>query len=222
MSSMLIITKENGTARQLQSELKNRGFDCLVASLKEKIVERITREAPELILLEMDGPVSQTILRDVTGSSRIRRKSPIMAILTIETLNQPDYYLGVDDFVVHPYDIRELAARARLLTQKYSNKAEILHCGDLVIDLANCEVRVTGKIVELTFKEYELLKFLANDSGRVYTREALLNKVWGYDYFGGDRTVDVHVRRLRSKIEISGQTFIETVRNIGYRFKKCK
>ncbi len=76
-------------------------------------------------------------------------------------------------------------------------------------------------MVELTFKEYELLKFLARDRGRVFTREALLNKVWGYDYFGGDRTVDVHVRRLRSKIELSGQTFIETVRNIGYRFKKA-
>ena len=96
----------------------------------------------------------------------------------------------------------------------------MIRAGDLVIDLANCEVRVEGKIVELTFKEYELLKFLAKDRGRVFTREALLNKVWGYDYFGGDRTVDVHVRRLRSKIELSGQTFIETVRNIGYRFKK--
>jgi DNA-binding response OmpR family regulator len=97
---------------------------------------------------------------------------------------------------------------------------ETIQCGDLVIDLANCEVRVGGKVVELTFKEYELLKFLAKDRGRVFTREALLHKVWGYDYFGGDRTVDVHVRRLRSKIEDSGQTFIETVRNIGYRFTK--
>ena len=76
------------------------------------------------------------------------------------------------------------------------------------------------KVVELTFKEYELLKFLASNRGRVYTREALLNKVWGYDYYGGDRTVDVHVRRLRSKIEDSKRTFIETVRNIGYRFIK--
>ena len=72
----------------------------------------------------------------------------------------------------------------------------------------------------LTFKEYELLKFLARTSGRVFTREALLNRVWGYDYYGGDRTVDVHIRRLRSKIEDSSHTFIETVRNIGYRFRK--
>jgi len=77
-----------------------------------------------------------------------------------------------------------------------------------------------GRIVELTFKEYELLKFLMNDRGRVFTREALLNKVWGYDYFGGDRTVDVHVRRLRSKIELSDIEYIETVRNIGYRFTR--
>ena len=74
-------------------------------------------------------------------------------------------------------------------------------------------------MIELTFKEYELLKFLASHQGRVYTREALLNKVWGYDYYGGDRTVDVHIRRLRSKIEDAKHTFIETVRNIGYRFK---
>ena len=77
-----------------------------------------------------------------------------------------------------------------------------------------------GRIVELTFKEYELLKLLASNSGRVYSREALLDQIWGYDYYGGDRTVDVHVRRLRSKIEDSTHTFIETVRNIGYRFKK--
>jgi DNA-binding response OmpR family regulator len=81
-------------------------------------------------------------------------------------------------------------------------------------------VTVNGALVELTFKEYELLKLLAANRGRVFTREALLDKLWGYDYFGGDRTVDVHIRRLRSKIEDAEHTYIETVRNIGYRFKK--
>ena len=95
----------------------------------------------------------------------------------------------------------------------------MIKCGGLIIDLARCEVTVSGVTVELTFKEYELLKFLASNKGRVFTREALLNKVWGYDYYGGDRTVDVHIRRLRSKIEVSDYSFIETVRNIGYRFK---
>jgi DNA-binding response OmpR family regulator len=86
--------------------------------------------------------------------------------------------------------------------------------------MTTCEVTVNGSIVELTFKEYELLKLMASNPGRVYTREVLLNKIWGYDYFGGDRTVDVHIRRLRSKIEDSGHSYIETVRNIGYKFIK--
>ena len=98
--------------------------------------------------------------------------------------------------------------------------SELIKCDGLVIDLAKCEVTVDGRVVGLTFKEYELLRFLASNRGRVYTREALLDKIWGYDYYGGDRTVDVHIRRLRSKIEDSKHTFIETVRNIGYRFKK--
>jgi two-component system alkaline phosphatase synthesis response regulator PhoP len=146
----------------------------------------------------------------------------VIALMTLETLNRPEDYQGVDDFLVWPFDTRELIARAKRVLQKNISQDEIIRAGDLEINLAHCEVRVEGKIVELTFKEYELLKFLAHDRGRVFTRETLLNKVWGYDYFGGDRTVDVHVRRLRSKIELSGQTFIETVRNIGYRFKRAR
>jgi two-component system alkaline phosphatase synthesis response regulator PhoP len=222
MSSILIIAKENENARKLQAELSRWGFTSSTATLKDKIIEQIIQEAPELMILEMDGQVSQTILHEVITSSRIKRKTSIIALITVETLDHSDEYSGVDDFIVRPYNNRELVARVRRLLQRNVKEDEILRCDDLVIDLANCEVRVRGKIVELTFKEYELLKFLAKDRGRVFTREALLNKVWGYDYFGGDRTVDVHVRRLRSKIEIWGQTYIETVRNIGYRFKKGK
>ncbi len=220
MPSVLIITKESETARRLQTELSTGGFVFLTGSLKDKIVDRVIREAPEIIILELDGQASQSILHELTGNLRIKRKAPIVVLMTAETLNHPDDYMGVDDFIVCPYNGKELAARVRRLVQKNIHQEEIINCGDLVINLANCEVRVEGKIVELTFKEYELLKFLARDKGRVFTREALLNKVWGYDYFGGDRTVDVHIRRLRSKIELSGQTFIETVRNIGYRFIK--
>ena len=95
---------------------------------------------------------------------------------------------------------------------------DIIRCGDLVIDSVKCEVSLSGKPIILTFKEYQLLKFLASNKGKVFTREALLNKVWGWDYYGGDRTVDVHIRRLRSKIEDINHSFIETIRNIGYRF----
>jgi DNA-binding response OmpR family regulator len=161
-------------------------------------------------------------LHDLTDVNKIRRKVFLIALMSAEMLDRPNEYLGIDDFIIKPYDNRELVVRARRLLQRNVKENEMLRCEDLVIDLANCEVRVGGRIVELTFKEYELLKFLAKDRGRVFSRETLLNKVWGYDYFGGDRTVDVHIRRLRSKIEVSGQIFIETVRNIGYRFKKGK
>ncbi|UCD09779.1 MAG: response regulator transcription factor, partial [Dehalococcoidales bacterium] len=116
----------------------------------------------------------------------------------------------------------ELALRIKRILRRevVPDDHETISCEDLLIDLASCEVSVEGKKVVLTFKEYELLKFLAGNSGRVFTREALLDKIWGMDYFGGDRTVDVHIRRLRSKIEKHGQSFIETVRNIGYRFRK--
>ena len=105
-------------------------------------------------------------------------------------------------------------------TNTVSNSDELIRRDDLVIDLARIEVSVAGRPIVLAFREYELLKFLASNPGRVFTRDVLLDRVWGYDYFGGDRTVDVHIRRLRSKIEDSGHVFIETVRNIGYRFKK--
>jgi DNA-binding response OmpR family regulator len=222
MSSLLIVAKENETARKLQTELSGWGFECSIAAFKDKITEKVGREGSELVILEMDGQASRMILHELTDASKIHRKLFIVALMTVDTLEHPNEFLGVDDFIVMPYDARELVARARRLLQSNVKENEILRCDDLVIDLANCEVRVGGKIAELTFKEFELLKFLAKDRGRVFSRETLLNKVWGYDYFGGDRTVDVHVRRLRSKIEIAGQSYIETVRNIGYRFKKGK
>jgi DNA-binding response OmpR family regulator len=220
MASALIVTKEPETAGKLQNELSKAGFTCLTAGINDRIVDRVIREAPQLVILELDGQASQSALQALTSSSRIRRKAPILVTMTADTLDRSNDYLGVDDFIVRPFQNKELLARARRLLQKTIKQEEVLRCGDLEIDLAHCEVRVQGKIVELTFKEYELLKFLAQDRGRVFTREALLNKVWGYDYFGGDRTVDVHIRRLRSKIEFTGQTFIETVRNIGYRFTR--
>jgi DNA-binding response OmpR family regulator len=128
----------------------------------------------------------------------------------------------VDDFVIEPCDVKDLELRVRRLlhTGSEGDGDQVVRCGDLAIDLAKCEVSVAGKQIELAFREYELLKFMATNRGRVYSRAQLLDKVWGYDYYGGDRTVDVHIRRLRSKIEDVDHTFIETVRSIGYRFKE--
>ena len=94
----------------------------------------------------------------------------------------------------------------------------LLKIGDLMIDLDRYEVTISGRRISLTFKEFQLLALLASNPGRVYSREVLLNQLWGYDYLGGTRTVDVHIRRLRSKIEESGHSYLETIWNVGYRF----
>jgi DNA-binding response OmpR family regulator len=129
--------------------------------------------------------------------------------------------LDVDDFGVMPLSGEELARRVeRALWRRHGIGSEnAVTCGALHLDLANYRVTVDGEPVVMTFKEYELLRFLAMNAGRVFTREQLLNRVWGYDYFGGARTVDVHIRRIRSKIEVRGHSFVETVRNVGYRMK---
>jgi DNA-binding response OmpR family regulator len=95
---------------------------------------------------------------------------------------------------------------------------QLIKVGELVVDQANYAVYIAGQPLELTFKEYELLRFLATHRGRVFTREALLNQVWGYDYYGGNRTVDVHIRRIRAKLGTPYEDLVETVRNVGYRF----
>jgi two-component system, OmpR family, alkaline phosphatase synthesis response regulator PhoP len=220
MPNIFLVAKEIGIGKKLYSLLSNQGFTVALSTGKDKMVERVIREIPQLIMVEMNGYASQEILHGLTFKSGIQSHIPIIALVTSENLDRPEDYLGVDDFIVWPCDDKEIIFRVKRLLQRNSLTEETIRCGNLVIDLANCEVRVGGKVVELTFKEYELLKFLAKNRGRVFSREALLNKVWGYDYFGGDRTVDVHITRLRSKIEESGLVFIETVRNIGYRFTK--
>jgi DNA-binding response OmpR family regulator len=151
---------------------------------------------------------------------RRKRHLPVLALVSTDGIGCVGSNLEVDDFVVRPYDLTELVTRTKRIIDWIDNteNEDLIRCGDLVIDVAKCEVSIGGRLFALTFKEYELLKFLAKNRGRVFTREALLNEVWGYDYYGGDRTVDVHIRRLRSKIEDSTHTFIETIRNIGYKF----
>jgi len=219
VANILLVAKEKDGVRKLQESLTERGYACSIATFKDKIVERVIREIPDLIIVETNGQ-APAILRDLIRGIKMKHKAAIIALLNETVLGRPEDYLDLDDFILQPVNLPELDLRIKRLLKKQFGQSEIIRSGELYIDLANCEVRVAGKIIELTFKEYELLKFMVKDRGRVFTRETLLNKVWGYDYFGGDRTVDVHVRRLRSKIETTDQTFIETVRNIGYRFKR--
>ncbi len=127
----------------------------------------------------------------------------------------------VNDFVMLPADAEELITRARLVLKRTGAQdgADVIRSGELVINPTTYEVLLRGRRITLRFKEYELLRLLATNLGRVYTREILLRQIWGYDYFGGTRTADVHARRLRSKIENGVDSFIETIWNVGYRFK---
>jgi len=219
MPRLLIIAQDGKPLAELCSGLVENGFDCPIASFDEKVTELLSRHSPEILLVEVDARVSA--VRELILRLKKESSLPVIALFAGEIPDDFSSYIEVDDFLSSPYDARELAVRIeRLLNKSQKTSGELIKSENLVIDLTNCDVTVGGKVVELTFKEYELLKLLAANKGRVYTREDLLNKIWGYEYFGGDRTVDVHVRRLRSKIEGPTDTFIETVRNIGYRFKK--
>jgi DNA-binding response OmpR family regulator len=132
---------------------------------------------------------------------------------------------GIDDVILDTCSPAELEARLRLACSRTAIEPaedaglpEEIRTGDLFIDEASYTVKVRGRTLDLTFKEFELLKFLAQHPGRVFTRAVLLQEVWGYDYFGGTRTVDVHVRRLRAKLGAEYEAMIGTVRNVGYRF----
>jgi DNA-binding response OmpR family regulator len=130
---------------------------------------------------------------------------------------------GVDDVLLESAGPAEVEARLRMAIGRISQAAaedvpDEIRSGDLSIDEATYTARLRGRVLDLTFKEFELLKYLAQHPGRVFTRAQLLQEVWGYDYFGGTRTVDVHVRRLRAKLGTEYEALIGTVRNVGYRF----
>ncbi len=222
MYSLLIIAEESDGIMELYSGLARKGFACSVIPDGDRAIKRVARDPPDLVLVDIDGSSAGYRAWDLFQKTGSESSPPVIALISKEVLDSPGAELEVDDFAVKPCDVNELALRVRRLLKRTRSidAGEVIKRGDLVIDLARCEVSLGGRLVELTFREYELLRFLAASKGRVFTREALLNRVWGYDYFGGDRTVDVHIRRLRSKIEDASHTFIETVRNIGYRFKR--
>ncbi|MFB3879993.1 MAG: winged helix-turn-helix domain-containing protein [Armatimonadota bacterium] len=149
---------------------------------------------------------------------RLLSKSPIIALVFEQEGPRLDLSLGFDDLILSPYRLSELAARLRLVRWRTELQAnpDTLKIGALTLNPATYEVFVGRSPVELTLKEYQLLLFLMRNAGRVFTREQLLDHVWGQDYYGGTRTVDVHIRRLREKTEAAGELF-ETVRGVGYR-----
>jgi DNA-binding response OmpR family regulator len=216
---VFIIASESEQAKKLRVELTRGGFDCLIMSHDNEAIEQITGQSLGVMLLDTDEATFDSEAWEQAQQMKQEKQIPLIALVSRDKLNGLDP--RIDDFVVKPYEANEVMARIKqIMKQKGSIDSEdIIKCGDLVIDLAKYEVSLDNKLILLTFREYQLLKFLASNKGKVFTRESLLNQVWGWDYYGGDRTVDVHIRRLRSKIEDPTHTFIETVRNIGYRLR---
>lgn len=222
MPDLVIVGRHNEILARLQMALSRKGFVCSLVDYDEDIAEYISNQSPDVVIAEINSYQPDNLAREYIKEIKLRTSLPIIALVSDEILEGMDVDQSIDDFISTPYNTIELALRIKRILKRevVPDHHETIGCEGLLIDLASCEVSVDGAKVELTFKEYELLKFLAGNRGRVFTREAILDKIWGMDYFGGDRTVDVHIRRLRSKIEKHGQSFIETVRNIGYRFRK--
>jgi DNA-binding response OmpR family regulator len=191
------------------------------------------RTAPAEASALLDAPPADAVLvdgrRDLVQTKSLCQllrttgiACPLIAIVTEGGLAALSSEWGVDDVMLQTAGPAEVEARLRLSIGRIASDGEGLpgeiRAGELTIDEATYTARLRGRVLDLTFKEFELLKYLVQHPGRVFTRAQLLQEVWGYDYFGGTRTVDVHVRRLRAKLGAEYESLIGTVRNVGYRF----
>ncbi len=221
VGNILIIGDQNKQGAELRDALKREtNFAVHIASKNGISAPAVLEREPDLILLNPKASYSE-ILDFYFTLKKDPQVHDVPAVLLLDEseMRSADLPSGIQEVLYRPLRIPEAVARINLLfkrTHKVDQK-NVIQRGKLSIDIAKYEVRVGDMKIDLTFTEFELLKFLCSNPGTVFTREVLLNKVWGYEYYGGTRTVDVHIRRLRSKIE-GKSVFIETVRNIGYKF----
>jgi len=187
---------------------------------QESLADAVAKGSPEVVILDLrGGDEALAIEKNLIGSYDQVAEAPRLAVVpSAESEELRSKY--ITDFILDPYEVSELAVRiSRLLNRAAASRGRKLLCADgLEIDIESFEVTVEGRQLALTFKEFELLRFLAAHPGRVHTREALLNQVWGYEYFGGLRTVDVHIRRIRAKLGMKHENLIQTVHGVGYKF----
>jgi len=216
----VVIVDATEELQPIAAALAAAGYEAHSAPLARVLDPLPSGAAPAAMLFNLTGRPDLTAVRTLLRSPQFPSNVATIAIIRGDQLATFDVTTGFDDFVVYPALDDEIAARVRrgIWLKSGVEGDNILRAGDLQIDIANYKVFVAGRPVDLTYKEYEVLRFLATNRDKVFTREALLNRVWGYDFYGGARTVDVHIRRLRSKIEDAQHRFIETVRNVGYRF----
>lgn len=224
---ILIVDDEKNIVDILKFNLTKEGFTTLEAYDGEEAIKTALNEDPDLILLDImlpkaDGFTVCRKLREAISTPIIMltaKEEEVDKVLGLE--------LGADDYITKPFSTRELMARVkanlrRVAASDIMNSQKVLKLGNLEIDIDRYEVKRDNQIIELTLREFELVKFLALQQGQIFSRETLLEKVWGYEYYGDVRTVDVTVRRVREKIERnpSSPTYIMTKRGVGYYFNK--
>ncbi len=183
-------------------------------------------DAPDADVIVVDGRRELAQARDLCRLIRTTGVDvPVLLVLTEGGLAVVNHDWGMDDVLLDTVGPAELEARLRVALGRLRAErdaddpdAHVIRSGEVVVDEATYTAKLGSRVLDLTFKEFELLKYLAQHPGRVFSRDQLLQEVWGYDYFGGTRTVDVHVRRLRAKLGPEHETLIGTVRNVGYRF----
>ena len=219
MTRVFLLGMPSSEANRLVSGLHAADRTLEVSRLRDEQLATTRSIAPGVIIVSAYGGGAPKLSRRVAAVAEAGF-SAIVLLPAIDLFNLDVHLTGVD-LCFPSFSIEELAVRIRataLRNKDHSDNNKVIRRGPLEINLAMYEVKVAGSKISLTYKEYQLLRLLAANPGHVYTREQLLRRVWEYDYFGGTRTVDVHVRRLRSKIDDVRHRFIETVRNVGYRF----
>ncbi|AOT70544.1 response regulator YycF [Geosporobacter ferrireducens] len=225
---VLVVDDEKPISDIVKFNLEKEGYEVGVAFDGEDAIRKVYQFEPDLILLDIMLPKMDGF--QVCKKIRESFNTPILMLTAKE--EEVDKVLGLelgaDDYITKPFSIRELVARVkanirRVGTTPGNGRSNMISSGELSIDLTKYEVKKRNETVELTLREFELLKFLATQEDLVFTREQLLEEVWGYEYYGDIRTVDVTVRRLREKIEdnSSNPKYILTKRGIGYYFRRA-
>jgi len=225
MTKILVVEDEASFSDALSYLLVKEGFEVIVADTGPGAVEQFDRHGADLVLLDLMLPgLSGT---EVCRQLRTRSNVPIIMLTAkdSEVDKVVGLELGADDYVTKPYSSRELIARVRAVLRRQGEedlvKDGILEAGPVRMDVERHKVSVNSQDVGFPLKEFELLEFLVRNSGRVLTRSQLIDRVWGSDYFGDTKTLDVHIKRLRAKIEVdpANPVFIQTVRGLGYKFE---
>ena len=225
MSRILIVEDEASFSEALAFLLTKEGFEISVAEDGRQALDMFNAQGADLILLDLMIPVVSGV--EVCRSIRTQSQVPIIMLTAkdAEIDKVVGLELGADDYVTKPYSSRELIARVRAVLRRQGDEDSvvdgILEAGPVRMDVERHKVTINGSDAAFPLKEFELLEFLVRNSGRVLTRSQLIDRVWGSDYFGDTKTLDVHIKRLRAKIEAdpANPVFIQTVRGLGYKFE---